>query len=220
MSENISLQPKPTYFEIFTKVLNELNWREVSDFDEIIKSEHKRILNLINTTNAEVLSSYMWDFMIEKKDVTLEENEEVIDENFGGRVISIWEGRKKYRYIRPAVFSSETINRDNVYSFLSNKLMAAKSDKKRNLSIICTSNMYALDSLGNKKAKMEEKEDTSIIPMPHIEPVLVYGTLIKVKANPSFAKFGYWRTLYLEALANLRTASSMSCEDSPRITLG
>ena len=70
---------KPTYFEIFTKVLNELNWREVSGFNEIEKTEHKRVLNLINVTNAEVLSSYIWDFQIEKaeRDTDLEKAAEL-----------------------------------------------------------------------------------------------------------------------------------------------
>ena len=91
---------------------------------------------------------------------------------------------------------------------------------QRKLSVIYVSDLYAQDEDGNKKLKMENKNDTSIIPLPYLEPVLVYGTLIKVKANPSFAKFGYWRTLYFNAIANLRTSGTKSYEDSPRISFG
>lgn len=220
MSENDILQTGPTYFEIFTKILNELNWREVSDFDEIVKSEHKRILNHINTTNTEVLSSFVWDFMIEKTEVTLEKEQDTILENFFGKVIFVFEGAKKYNYIRPTAFSSGTINISDVYSFYKNKLVTIKANYKRNLNVIYTSNLFALDSSGNRKVKMEDKQDTSIIPAPFAEQILVYGTLIKVKANPSFAKFGYWRTLYLNALANLRSTGSAAFQDSPVITLG
>ena len=62
MSENSIIgakHKKPTYFELFKKVLNELNWREVSSFDAIEKTEHKRILNLLNATNRAILSTYL-----------------------------------------------------------------------------------------------------------------------------------------------------------------
>ena len=211
---------KPNYFEIFTKVLNELNWREVSDFDEIVKSEHKRILNLINVVNTEVLSSCIWDFALERSVITLDKNQDTIFENFDGKIISIFEGNKKYRFIPPAVFLSHKINFTDVYSSVENKIVTIPSAEFRELNVVYTRNLFARDVSGNRKIKMEVKQDTSIIPASHIEPVLVYGTLIKVKANPSFAKFGYWRTLYFNALANLRAQGGASYDISPEITFG
>ena len=211
---------KPTYFEIFTKVLNELNWREVSGFNEIEKTEHKRVLNLINVTNAEVLSSYIWDFQIEKAEITLGKDETTILSDFGGKIISIWEGSKKYKYIHPTMLTPVSDRRCDVYSNIGSLIITTPSAHKRNLSVIFASDMYAQDKDGVKKAKMENADDTSIIPMPYLEPILVYGTLIRTKANPSFAKFGYWRTLYYNAVGNLRTSGAKSNEDSPRLILG
>ena len=222
MSENTNEieRIKPTYYEIFTKVLNELNWREVNDFDEIIKSEHKRVLNLINLTNSEVLSSYIWDFQIEKNEIVLEKEQTTILENFGGKIISVWEGTKKYKYIHPSLLTNDKKNYSDCYSSIGDLIITMPSPIQRKLSVIYVSDLYAQDEDGNKKLKMENKNDTSIIPLPYLEPVLVYGTLIKVKANPSFAKFGYWRTLYFNAIANLRTSGTKSYEDSPRISFG
>ncbi len=222
MSENTSsiISLKPTYYEIFTKILNELSWREVSDFDEITKSEHKRVLNLINMTNSEVLSSYIWDFQIEKTEVILDAEESTIFENFGGKIISIWEGTKKYKYIHPSLLSNDKNYCTDCYSNIGDLIITIPCNYERKISVIYVSDLYAQDENGTKKIKMENKNDTSIIPIPHIEPILVYGTLIKTKANPSFAKFGYWRTLYYEALVNLRTSSMKSAEGTPRITLG
>ena len=211
---------KPTYFEIFTKVLNELNWREVSGFNEIEKTEHKRALNLINVTNAAVLSSYIWDFQIEKAEITLGKDETTILSDFGGKIISIWEGSKKYKYIHPTMLTPVSDRRCDVYSNIGSLIITTPSAHKRNLSVIFASDLYAQDKDGVKKAKMENADDTSIIPMPYLEPILVYGTLIRTKANPSFAKFGYWRTLYYNAVGNLRTSGAKSNEDSPRLILG
>lgn len=53
-----------TFFEIFNKVLLELNYRTVSAFEEIYKSEHIKILDAINRVNEEVLSSDEWAFLM------------------------------------------------------------------------------------------------------------------------------------------------------------
>ena len=220
MSTQSTMQIRPTYFEIFTKVLNELSWREVSGFDEIEKSEHKRILNLINVTNSEVLSSYIWDFQIEKKEVVVQKGESNILTDFFGKIISVWEGSKKYKYIHPTMLKPDNNSRCDYYSNIGDLIISTPANHERKLSVIYVSELYALDKDGQKKVKMEKSDDTSILPMPYLEPILVYGTLIKVKANPSFAKFNFWRTLYYNAITNLRTSGPKSFEDAPRITFG
>ena len=100
MRENCKIgakHKKHTQLELFKKVVNELNWREVSTFDAIEKTDHKRILNLLNATNYDILNSYHGNFQIEKTDIEIEENSSTIVENFEARIMSIREGRKKYR---------------------------------------------------------------------------------------------------------------------------
>jgi len=53
-----------TFFEIFNKVLLELNYRTVGSFEDIYKNEHTKILDAINRVNEEVLSSYEWPFLL------------------------------------------------------------------------------------------------------------------------------------------------------------
>ncbi len=218
-TENTS-QLKPTYFDIFKKVLNELSWREVSSFEEIEKSEHKRVLNLINMTNSDVLSSYIWDFQIEKQEIELERDATTIMSDFGGRIISVWENSKKYKYVHPTQLNPKFSNRTDVYSNIGNLIITTPQKQDRKLSVIYVSDLYAQDSNGTKKAIMQNSDDTSIIPLPYVEQILVYGTLIRVKANPSFAKFNYWRTLYYNAITNLRASGTKSRENTPRITFG
>ena len=220
MSTENTSQLKPTYFDIFKKVLNELSWREVSSFEEIEKSEHKRVLNLINMTNSDVLSSYIWDFQIEKQEIEVEQDETTIMSDFGGRIISVWENSNKYRYIHPTQLNPKTSNRADIYSNIGNLIITTPQKHKRKLSVIYVSELYAQDAEGNKKAIMQNSDDTSILPLPYMEQILVYGTLIRVKANPSFAKFNYWRTLYYSAITNLRATGAKSSEDTPRITFG
>ena len=220
MSTENASQLKPNYFDIFKKVLNELSWREVSSFEEIEKSEHKRVLNLINVTNSDVLSSYIWDFPIEKQEIEVKTDETTIMNDFGGRIISVWENSNKYKYVHPTHLSPKTSNRADIYSNIGNLIITTPQNHNRKLSVIYVSDLYAQGADGTKKPAMEKSDDTSILPLPYMEQILVYGTLIRVKANPSFAKFGYWRTLYYNAITNLRATGAKSSEDTPRITFG
>ncbi len=221
MSENIinSAYAKPNYFDIFKRVLNELNYREIESFENIDRSEHKRILNLINSTNNEILSSYIFDFQIKSHKMTLKANETKLLTGFNGRIISVYEGNNQYKYVHPALISPSSKNKTNFYSSVGDLIITTASNTDRELDILYVSNCYALDSSGSEKAKMELETDTSILPLPYLEPLLVYGTLLKAKANPSFVKYGYWRSCYYSALVNLRSQGSKSTEDYPKINI-
>jgi len=72
---------------------------------------------------------------------------------------------------------------------------------------------------GEFKEDLSSGEDVSVLPMPYAEHILVYGTCLKVKANPSYPKFGFWNTMYIQALANLRQKSPQTNECGPFISL-
>lgn len=195
----------PSYFEIFSKILDELSWRKVASFEAIEKDEHLRILNLINLTNSQVLNSWVWDFQIEKASIEVKKDNEKVLENFCGKIINIYDGIKKYRYIHPTLFSKT--NRSEIYTTLGDKVLVKPVNFDRKLDIIYIDGHQGRNTQGDKIAKLTDKNDTSIIPVPFCEPILVYGTLIKIKANPSFAKFGFWRAMYYDSIALLRSST-------------
>ena len=66
---------------------------------------------------------------------------------------------------------------------------------------------------------MTEATDCSIIPMPFDQQLLTYGTCLRLKANPSYIRFSYWMSMYREALANLKSTSSIDSQDAPFVRL-
>ena len=66
---------------------------------------------------------------------------------------------------------------------------------------------------------MTDQGDTSVIPMPYAEPLLVYGTCMRLKGNPQHVRFNYWLSMYKQALANLCSNSSLSVDDVPVVKL-
>ncbi len=55
--------------------------------------------------------------------------------------------------------------------------------------------------------------------MPFVEQLLVYGTCLRLKANPQYYKFSYWMSMYKEALANLKSKTSASYLNAPVVKL-
>ena len=86
------------YFEIFNKVLLELNYRAVQTFDAIYKSEHKKILDAINRVNNEVLASYEWDFLEKQTLLDVLEGQNTYQLPFKGCIKAVYKDSERVLY--------------------------------------------------------------------------------------------------------------------------
>ena len=64
-----------------------------------------------------------------------------------------------------------------------------------------------------------DETDCSLIPMPFVEPVLVYGACMRLKGNPQHIRFNYWVSMYKEALANMVSRCSIDAGFAPGVKL-
>ena len=67
--------------------------------------------------------------------------------------------------------------------------------------------------------EMVKDTDESLIPMPFLEPILVYGACMRLKGNPQHIRFNYWVTMYKDALANMVSKCSLDANFSPCVKL-
>lgn len=213
------------YFEIFNKVLLELNYRAVPAFEAIYKNEHKKILNAINLVNNEVLASYEWPFLERATLLDVVDGVNIYQLPFQGIIKSVYRGKKRIRYIPKAYELSTGEISGDYYSVSNGKIIFSKSqntggDEQNKLyGIHYYTKNYAIGDNGEAKTNMDAANDISAIPMPYAEQILVYGTCLKAKANPAYPKFGFWNTMYIQALGNLRQKSSQTIECEPVIKL-
>lgn len=207
------------YFEIFNKVLMELNYRPVQNFENIYKTEHKKILELINRVNSEVLASYDWVFLERCTFLDVIEHQNIYKLPFLGNIKAVYKDGERLLYTS----NSEELLTGRMcgkyYSVSRNSIILEKSDKNAHCKVIYESRNFAVSSDGEFKEKMTEMTDASVLPMPFAEHILVYGTCLKAKANPSYPKFGFWNTMYIQALANLLQKSPQTKECGPFISL-
>lgn len=207
------------YFEIFNKVLLELNYRPVTTFETIYKSEHTKILDLINRVNSEVLASYQWPFLEKTCVLDVKEGENVYKLPFKGNIKAVYKDNERLLYTQKVqeLLSGKLCGK--FYSVSDGSIIFEKGCKKGTCRVLHESTDYALGPGGEFKEKLSEKEDISVLPMPFAEHVLVYGTCLKTKANPAYPKFGFWNTMYIGALGNLLQKSPQTNECGPFISL-
>lgn len=207
------------FFEIFNKVLLELNYRPVADFEHIYKSEHKKILEAINRQNNEVLAGYQWPFLERGTILDAVDGLNTYELPFGGLIKCVYQDNKRILYTPKAEELLVGNISGDFYSTLNGRIIFPKTALDKAYNIVYYTENYAVSADGQFKPNLEEAEDTSVLPMPFAEHILVYGTCLKVKGNPAYPKFGFWNTMHIQALGNLRQKSSQTSECEPYIEI-
>lgn len=207
------------YFELINKCLTELNYKNVNVFSELIKNEHSKIKNILNTLNSEVCSSENWPFLIKKTEVLLPKCQGTIENPADGRIFALKIDGKTYKYIPNFECFFTNSQPLKTYSTINNTILLPQFEKDKNVEIYYYSKDCVKDSDGNFKANFEYTDDESVIPMPYAEPLLVYGTCLRLKGNPQHIRFNFWLSMYNSALINLKAHCKSSVDDIPQIKI-
>lgn len=207
------------FLELINKCLLELNYRQVNSFSELVKNEHKRIKSIMNVINNEICHQEGWNFLLRRKNMVLPANETEIDNIIGGRILYLLIDGEKYRYTQN--FEPFITGRacQKIYSIFNDKLLFPKFNKEKNIEIIYYTSNSVVDNQGNEKTTLDSGNDISLIPMPFVEELLVYGTCLRLKGNPQHNRFSYWMSMYKEALLNLKSKSSVYANNTPQVFL-
>lgn len=207
------------YLEIINKCLMELNYKKVRTFDELIKNDHTKIKNILNIINSEICTFDNWNFLLRKKILKLPKGATEILNTVNGKINTLSIDGQKYVYTQD--FEAFVLNKapKGVYSVLNDMLLLPKFNEDKKLDIIYYTNDFVKSADGTEKMRLEKEYDISQIPDPFAEPLLVYGTCMRMKANPSYSKFSYWLGMYKDNIANMRSKLCTDIQQSPSITL-
>lgn len=208
------------YFELFNKVMLELNLTQLSNFENATKSEHLRILENLRRTNVEILTKYDWDFMKNQTTHELQAGENIIPIKHLGTVTKILANSVPLRYapLKGTFIDGEGVSGGS-YSIWKNYVVLPKSDMARKIYVEYTVLEFAKNAQGGYKRNFEAADDKSILPEPYGDDILVYGATILTKANPKFEKFPFWQKCYNDAVLRLVESEKKSYHLEPKITL-
>lgn len=207
------------YLELINKCLLELNYKQVNAFSELIKNDHKRIMNILNIINKEICNVEGWNFLLRRTRLELPANTTEIENTVQGRILYLFIDGKRYDFsndIEPFMANNP---KSGTYSSFADKLLFPKFDKDKTLDIIYFTKNCVVDTDNIEKQSFEQSTDESLIPMPFVEQLLVYGTCMRLKANPQYFRFPYWMSMYKEALTNLKSKTSASVLNAPNINM-
>lgn len=207
------------YLDLINKCLIELNYKQVYAFSELTKNDHKKIKNILNILNSEICGYDNWHFLLREAEISLPKNTTEIENTINGRISSLIIDGIKYDYYED--FEKFFINSQpsNTYSIFNNKILLPEFDSDKAVKILYYTKNYALSSDNTEKSVMEESVDMSLIPEPFAEPLLVYGTCMRLKGNPQHIRFNYWYGMYKDALANMRSKISVNANQTPSVKM-
>lgn len=207
------------YFELINKCLVELNYKTCDIFTDLIKNDHEKIKNILNIINAEVCGFDNWNFLLRKIQMDLPKNTGEVLNIISGRIHSMYVDGVKYEFFND--FEKFLLNKQpsNSYSVFNDKILFPLFDKNKTVEIIYYTNNFAQDADGQDISSMVAEKDDSVIPMPFVEPILVYGTCMRLKGNTEYSKFSYWYSMYKDSLANMRAKIGTSALETPMIKI-
>ncbi len=209
------------FLEIINKCLVELNYKPVNAFEELTKNEHKKIMNILNVLNSEVCQYTRWNFLIRKATLSLPVGCAEIDNTINGRISQVLIDSQSFDYTEHAgqILNGKFKGR-NFYSCYNGKIIFSRTfDEPKNVEVIYYTFDTTLDSAGKEKDVIEFATDESLLPMPFVEPILVFGTCMRLKGNPQHIRFNYWLSMYKDALANMVSRCCIDAGFAPSMKL-
>jgi hypothetical protein len=207
------------FLELINKCLLELNYKQVNTFAELVKNDHKKIKTILNIVNQEICNTENWNFLLRKATITIPANTAEISNTINGRILYVFIDGEKYNYTDDIELFIKGNSKSHTYSIFNDKLLFPLFKEDKNIQIIYYTRNSAKGQNNEEKDEMTVETDSSLIPMPFAQQLLVYGTCLRVKANPSYIRFNYWISMYKEALLNLRSKTSVYAKDSSSVRL-
>lgn len=207
------------YFDLINKCLVELNYKQVHAFSELTKNEHLKIKNIINILNTEICNSENWNFLLRKANLNIPKNTSEIENSINGKIDSVYIDGRKYRYIDDYEKFITNSRPADTFAVFNDKFLFPKFEKDQTAEIYYYTSNFVKAVDGTEKTLFETETDSSVIPDAFAEPVLVYGSCLRLKGNPQHIRFSYWMSMYRDALANLRSKACVSADYTPEIRM-
>lgn len=207
------------FLEIINKCLLELNYKQVNSYSELVKNDHKRIMTILNIINKEICMCEGWNFLLRKTTLNIPAQTSEIENTVDGRILYLFIDGQKYDFNENVETFVSGCAKEKTYSTLGNNLLFPKFNTDKVANVVYYTKKCVISDDNTEKTDFEAATDKSMIPMPFAQQILVYGTCLRMKANPQYFKFAYWLGMYNEALSNLKSKSSVSVLNAPQINV-
>lgn len=192
------------FLQLANMVLQELNFKQVETFEELIKPDHKRILSIINRVNNIVLEQCDWRFMGRELEFDIPANADRVTIPPSLKIKKVYAGDLELFYTEEYDRLLNGRGCLDEFSVFNSTLLLRPSPISRKLKLIYLTKNHAKDASGKEIPKMVSSDDITIMPPEYAQTVIIFGTCMQFKSNPQHPKYKHWRESYTNAIAEMR----------------
>lgn len=207
------------FLELINLTLQELNYKQVSSFSELVKPDHKKIMNIVSRVNDILLDSCDWQFMLRELVLDVPANAERVKIPPDTKIKAVYvDGCELYFSDKCEVYLAGR-GFSNHYSVFDGSILLTPVNAPRSLKIVYVTKNHAKNAAGEEVARLVDGSDETLLPDEHARSALVYGACVQFKSNPQHPKYKHWLDGFIDARAKMRSTSEHIAQKAPEIKL-
>lgn len=207
------------FFDLINLTLQELNYKQVSSFSDLIKPDHKKVVEIVSRMNDILLDSCDWEFMRRELVLDVPANVDRVEIPFEMKIKSVLLDSQSLVFTDECELFLGGKGFSGGYSIFNRQLWFVPKNVARKLKIIYITRNHALDAQGNEIPRLVNGDDVTLVPDEHARTALVYGACVQFKSNPQHPKYRHWLDGFVDARAKMRASLEFVVQQPPKIKL-
>ena len=207
------------FLELINLTLQELNYKPVSSFGDLIKPDHKKIMTIVSRMNDILLDSFDWEFMLRECVLPVSANVDHVELPFEMRVKTAYLDDRELFFTDKCELFLAGNGVSGCYSIFNRAVYVVPKNEPRTLKLLYITKNHAKNARGEEVATLVNGDDVSLVPDEYARTALVYGACVQFKSNPQHPKYRHWLSGFVEARAQMRAALEHVAYQPPKIRL-
>jgi len=207
------------YLDLINAVLQELNYKVVSSFSDLVKPDHEKIKTLVNRMNDTLLNLRDWDFLLRERVLVIPAGADTVVLGEDVRLKSVFvDGQKLAQLEDCTPFLLKKDVKDS-FALFSGAILLTPSSSERVAKILYYTRNHAKTSAGVEVPSLRSATDETLLPDEFAQSALVYAVCLEFKSNPQHPKYRHWADCLYQAKSKMVATSTSSQYQAPKIKL-
>lgn len=207
------------FLELINLTLQELNYKRVSSFGDLIKPDHKKIMTIVSRVNDVLLDSCDWDFMLRDYVLEVPANVDRVEVPVDMKIKTVFLDDERLLFTDMCELFLSGRGISGYYAVFNRKLYVVPKNKRRKLKIVYVTKNHAISAAGFEVPTLVNGDDVTLIPDEFARTALVYGACIQFKSNPQHPKYKHWLNGFVDARSQMRASLEHVVSQPPKIRL-
>lgn len=207
------------YLDLINSVLQELNYKVVSSFSDLVKPDHEKIKTLVNRKNDELLNLRDWDFLLREKVLVVPAGSDTVVLGDDMRLKSVFVNGLEFAQIEDCTPFLLKKDVPNSFALFSGAILLAPSSVERVVKILYYTKNHAKTEAGLEVPELKSATDETLLPEEFAKSALIYGVCLEFKSNPQHPKYKHWADSLYQAKSKMVATSASLQYHAPKIKL-